>query len=71
MTIRDLIDSLTIQGAFRVYWWDYENNDAVILAEGHDFESDNYNIKPRILGKRIAYMYAVDGVQNIEIEWRN
>ncbi len=68
MTIQDLIDQFTIQGAFKICRWDYEAGDEIILAEGHDFECENYSINPRILGKRIVYMYAVDGVLNIEIE---
>ena len=68
MTIQELIDNLTIQGAFRVYRWNYEENDAEVLAEGNDFECDQFDIKEIDLDKKIVYMYAVDGVLNIEVE---
>lgn len=68
MTIRDLIDNLTIQGAFEVYYWDYELGDSVTVCAGQDFECDQYNMSEATIAKRIAYMYAVEGVLHIEIE---
>lgn len=67
MTIHDLIDQFTIQGGFCIKRYDYENDDMVILAEGHDFECEYYDIAENILDSEITYMYAVDGVLNIEL----
>ena len=68
MTINDLIEQLEIQGGFCIKRYDYENDDIVILAEGHDFECEYYDIEEGIMDSRITYMYAVDGVLNIEVE---
>ena len=69
MCIRDLIDQFEIQGAYCIKEWEWEAEDYTILAEGHDFECDKWDIDEDILDKsKIAYMYAVDGVLNIEVE---
>lgn len=68
MTIRDLIDQFEIQGAFCIKKWIWEEEDYIILAEGHDFEYDRCNISRNIMTSKIAYMYAVDGILNIEVE---
>ena len=68
MTIQDLIDQFEIQGAFRIKEWDWEKEDYIILAEGHDFECEKWDINDDILNSKIGYMYAVDGVLNIEVE---
>lgn len=69
MTIQELIDQFEVQGAFRIKEWDCEKEDYIILAEGHDFECDKWDIDDDIIEKsKIAYMYAIDGVLNIEVE---
>ena len=68
MTIQELIDQFEIQGAFCIKEYDWEKEDSIILAEGHDFECEYYDIDDGILNSRINYMYAVDGVLNIEVE---
>ncbi len=69
MTIRELIDQFEIQGAFCIKEYDWEKEDCIVLAEGHDFECDKWSIDEDIIEKsKIAYMYAVDGVLNIEVE---
>ena len=68
MTIQDLIDQFEIQGAYRIKEYDFEAEDCIILAEGHDFECEKWNIDDGILNRRISYMYAIDGVLNIELE---
>lgn len=68
MTIQDLIDQFEIQGAFCIKEYDWEKEDVIILAEGHDFECEYYDIDDGILNSRINYMYAVDGVLNIEVQ---
>lgn len=68
MTIRELTDQFEIQGAFCIKEWDWEKEDYIILADGHDFECDYYDISDDIMESKVAYMYAVDGVLNIEVE---
>lgn len=68
MTIEELNDLIEIEGAFRIKEWDYREEDYIILAEGSDFEIDRWNIEDSIMENKIAYMYAVDGILNIEIE---
>ena len=68
MTINNLIEQLGIQGGFCIKRYDYENDDIIVLAEGHDFECEYYNIAEDVLDSRITYMYAVDGVFDIEVE---
>lgn len=68
ITIRELDDLINIQGAFRIKEWDYEKEDCIILAEGTDFEIDRWEIDEGIMESKIAYMYAIDGVLNIEVE---
>lgn len=69
MTIQDLIDQFEIQGAYCIKRYDDEKEDCIILADGHDFECEKWNINYSILNNKISYMYAVDGVLNIELEW--
>lgn len=69
MTIQDLIDQFEIQGAYCIKRYDDEKEDCVILADGHDFECEHYDIADEILNSEITYMYAVDGVLNIELSW--
>lgn len=68
MTIQDLIEQFEIQGGFCIKRYDYEKDDIIILAEGHDFECEYYDIAVDIMDSRITYMYAVDGCLNIEVE---
>lgn len=68
MTIQDLIDQFEIQGAFCIKEWDDYTEDSVTLASGSDFECDRLDIDEEMLEREIAYMYAVDGVLNIEVE---
>jgi hypothetical protein len=67
MTLRELIDSGVILEAFRVYWWDYEINDGVTVAEGQ-FEPNQYDINDATLDKLITRLYSVADVLYIEIE---
>lgn len=68
LCIRELTEQFEIQGAFHVKAWDNETEDCVTLAEGSDFECDKWDIAEDILEREITYMYAVDGVLNIEVE---
>lgn len=68
MTIQDLIDQFEIQGAYCIKEYDWEKEDCVVLAEGHDFECEYYDIDESYLNSHIQYMYAVDGVLNIEVQ---
>ena len=68
MTINELMNHIEIQGAFCIREWDFEKEDYITLAEGHDFEIDKFEIDNGIFDSRISYMYAIDGVLNIEVE---
>ena len=68
MTIRDLIDQFDIQGAYCIKRWRTDWDDYAKFAEGKDFECDKWKLKADCLDERISYMYALDGVLNIEIE---
>lgn len=67
MSIQDLIKQFGIQGAFRIKEYDWEKEDCIVLAEGHDFECEYYNIDDSILNSNITFMYVVDNVLNIEV----
>ena len=67
MCIRDLVEQFEIQGAYHIKEWDDNIEDYVTLARGGDFEVENWDIKEEYFDMRIAYMYAVDGVLNIEV----
>ena len=68
MSIFELLNYFEIQGGFHIKKWSYADNDYITIAKGNDFESDKYNITEKMLDKKITYMYAVDGVLNIEVE---
>lgn len=68
MCIRELNDQFEIQGAFCIKVWDEDISDCIVLAKGNDFECDRWDISEEIMESKIAYMYAVDGVLNIELE---
>lgn len=67
MTIRDLVEQFEIEGGYCIKIWVEEWNDYYKLAEGTYFYCSNPNIK-KCLDCDITYMYAVDGVLNIEVE---
>jgi hypothetical protein len=69
MTIQDLIDQFEIQGAYCIKRWRDDWNDYAVFAEGYDFECEKHTLKEDCLNDRITFMYAVDGVLNIELEW--
>jgi hypothetical protein len=69
MCIRELIDQFEIQGAFCIKVCDDYKFDYITLVKGNDFECDKWDISDEILERKIAYMYAIDGVLHIELEW--
>lgn len=69
MTIRDLIDQTTIQGAYCIKKWSDSNNDCIVLAQGSDFECDLSKLSKMDLRGKITYIYVANGELNIEIEW--
>lgn len=69
MCIRELNDQFEIQGAFCIKAWKEELLDCIVLASGSDFECDRWDIDEDILERKIGYMYAIDGVLHIELEW--
>jgi hypothetical protein len=69
MSIQELLYQFTIQGAYIIKGWDDEICDCVTLVEGSDFECEQWDIDDKILNADISYMYAIDDVLNIEIEW--
>ena len=68
MCIRELNEQFEIQGMFHIKVWNDDVFDYETLAEGNEFEWDGFNIDEEILERKITYMYAVDGVLNIEVE---
>ena len=68
MCIKNLMEQFEIEGAFRIKVWDEEIEDYVTLSEGSDFRYENTDIDEEILEREITYMYAVDGMLNIEVE---
>ena len=67
MSVRELIDQIEIQGAYHIKLWDDDKDDYITLAKGGDFEYENWDIEDEYLEKKISYMYAIDGVLNIEV----
>lgn len=68
MCIRELFEQFEIQGAFHIKVWKDEVDDYETLASGKDFEYDSWKIDEDILERKIAYIYAIDGILNIEVE---
>lgn len=68
MTIQELIDQFEIQGAYCIKKWIEEDDDYDVLAQGEVFECEYYDINEEYMNTKIDYMYAVDGVLNIELE---
>lgn len=66
MTIRDLMEQFTIQGAYQIKKWDDEKETYNILAEGQDFEYDKINDES--LDAEIKYMYTPQGTSYIVFE---
>lgn len=69
MSIYELLDQLTIQGGYVIKYWDDKICDTVTVAAGSDFEYEHWEIDDKIKTADISYMYAIDGILNIEIEW--
>ena len=69
MTIQELIDQFCIQGVYCIKRWIEDWNDYKILAKGEDFEYECHKLNEDCMNSKISYMYAVDGVLNIELEW--
>lgn len=67
LCIRELDEQFEIQGAFHIKVYDDETSSYITLVEGNDFECDRWEIDEEILEREISYMYAVDGVLNIEV----
>jgi len=57
MTLRDITDTITLQGNVTVKQWDEEKETYNILTE-----TDSAIFNGRVLDKEITYMYAIDGV---------
>ena len=67
-TLYDLMSNCNIQGAYIIKVWSDEQDTAITLAEGSDFECESHKLSAYITDSELKYMYAVDGVLNIEIE---
>ena len=68
LSIKELKEQFEIQGAYCIKTFDDKCDDVITLASGRDFECEWYDIREEWLNAEITYMYAVDGVLNIEIE---
>lgn len=68
MCINELSEQFEIQGCFIIKVWKDDISDYEILAKGKDFELDKLEINEEILEKEITYMFANDGVLNIEVK---
>ena len=68
MTIQDLIDQFEIQGAYCIKRWSDEMEDYIVFAQGCELEYEKWELSEDCLNSKISYMYAVDGILNIELE---
>ena len=68
MCIRELLEQFDIQEAFHVKVCNDDVSDYITLAKGSYFECDHWDVMEDILERKITYMYAVDGILNIEVE---
>lgn len=68
MTIRDLMEQFTIQGAYQIKKWDDTEEAYNILAEGQDFEYESHKINDATLDAEIKYMYTPQGTSYIVFE---
>ena len=69
MTIQDMINQMTIEGAYCIKQYHEADNDCVVLEEGRDFDSEWYNFNDMVMNTEISCMYVVDNVLMIELEW--
>ena len=69
MTIQDMIDQMTIQGAYCIKQWHEEDNDCVVLEEGRDFESEWHKFKYWTMNTRVSFIYVANNVLMIELEY--
>ena len=69
MTIKDLTEQFSIQGAYHIKAWNDVTETYITIASGTDFEMEYYVIENKCFDLKITYMYAVDGVLNIEVEY--
>lgn len=68
MTLYDLLQTCNIQGSYIIKAWDDRKDDYIVLQCGTDAEIELYNLSAYITDCRINYIYAVDGVLNIELK---
>lgn len=68
MCINELSEQFEIQGCFIIKVRKDDISDYEILAKGKDFELDKLEINEEILEREITYMFANDGVLNIEVK---
>lgn len=68
MCINELSEQFEIQGHFIIKVWKDDISDYEILAKGKDFELDKLEINEEILERETTYMFANDGVLNIEVK---
>ena len=68
LSIKELKEQFDIQGGYCIKTWIEEDDDMEVIAQGRDFECEWYDIEDEYLDAEITYMYAVDGILNIEIE---
>ena len=68
MSIRELIDQFTIQGAYHIKVWENKISEYETLSMGEDFEDEQWDIDEDILNRVITYMYVVNGALHIEVE---
>ena len=68
MCVIDLMEQFEIQGMYHIKRWDDEEKTYITLVKGECFEFDGKEIKEKCSNTRITYMYAVDGILNIEVE---
>ena len=68
MCFNELSEQFEIQGCFIIKVWKDDISDYEIQAKGKDFELDKLEINEEILEREITYMFANDGVLNIEVK---
>ena len=68
LSIKKLKEQFEIQGSYCIKAFVNEIDDMEVVAQGMDFECEWYDIEDEYLDAEITYMYAVDGILNIEIE---
>lgn len=68
MTIRDLIEQFTIQGAYKIQKLDDKGIKCEVLAEGTNFEDEQCNICDEALDSEITYMYTPQRMSYIVFE---